>query len=66
MDKGTTNSGIPVFEEEVKMLEKEEIMQVAGQTAGTDAGYTAITLREGPVFENQKTLAYLSAVSDGD
>ena len=25
MDKGTTNSGIPVFGEVVKMLDKEEI-----------------------------------------
>ena len=30
MDKGTTNSGIPVFGEVVKMLDKEEIMQIAG------------------------------------
>ena len=29
MDKGTTNSGIPVFGEVVKMLDKEEIMQIA-------------------------------------
>lgn len=31
MDKGTTNSGIPVFGEVVKMLEKEEIMQIAAR-----------------------------------
>ena len=29
MDKGTTNFGIPVFGEVVKMLDKEEIMQIA-------------------------------------
>ena len=29
MDKGTTNSGIPVFGEVVKMLDKEEIMRIA-------------------------------------
>ena len=29
MDKGTTNSGIPVFGVVVKMLDKEEIMQIA-------------------------------------
>ena len=29
MGKGTTNSGIPVFGEVIKMLDKEEIMQIA-------------------------------------
>jgi hypothetical protein len=29
MDKGTKNSGIPVFGEVIKMLDKEEIMQIA-------------------------------------
>lgn len=32
MDKVTTNSGIPVFGEVIKLLNKQEITKIAGKT----------------------------------